>query len=158
MIRKVFVISMCLIYLSACHPIYYTTTPKELANQFSQAKIIKEIEFSSTGHANIEPKGHPELLLLNFLLDVIATKKEYIIRNNIVKLYLYDEEGKGDSIDVSFVNVKYITKYGASEYSHIIYESFKENYFFALNDTTNPKCKFFRIHKDSVIKIVFRVK
>jgi hypothetical protein len=123
MIRKVFVIGMCLIYLTACHPIYYTTTPKELANQLSKAKIIKEI--------------NP----FNFLRVGSATfkEREYIIRNNLVKLYLYDEEGKGDSIDVSFVNVKYITKYGESEYSPIIYESFKDNYFITLYETTFQK-------------------
>jgi hypothetical protein len=74
---------------------------------------------------------------------------------------LYDEEGKGDSIDERLAKISYLTTYGRSD-GHVQYEIVKENYFIPIIDSNlirkRPECKFCKIQIDSVIKVIIKIR
>ncbi len=129
-----------LIAINSCKPQYYTVPVKDFAEQLSKLDIVKT------------KKPYTNLSVPTF-----KSVDDYV--NNLQKLYVYDKEGKGDSVYLRGALVRYYTKNGDSGYSPIKYEIVRDNYFMVIEDsllTIRPKCTYCKIPVDSVVKVVIK--
>lgn len=141
--KKITLVLCLLIFVSACKRQYYTVPVSDFAEQLSKLQIDKDVRWDITFNSTVKS---------------YRTVDEYV--NNLQKLYVYDKEGKGDSVYLRGAVVKLYLQNGKNTgYIPLMYKIVKDDYFISIADsnlTVRPRCTYCKIPVDSVVKVVIK--